>query len=47
MRICCEQLVIGWNFDSIAYHFHDQFGGGRSRANDGGMGFVEFSSVGQ
>ena len=43
VRICCELLVISWNFDSIAIadHFQTQFGDGRSRANDGWTGFVE------
>ena len=49
VRIYCEQLVIGWNFDSVAIadHLQTQFCGGRSRANDRWIGFVEFASVGQ
>ena len=36
-RICCEQLVIVWNFDNIAItdNVETKFGGGRGGANDG------------
>ena len=49
VRICYELLVICWNFANfaIADNLQTQFGDGRSRANDGGIGVVEFSSVGE